>query len=131
MALTLIQLMKWNDNPITEHNRKGLDIDFEPIERESRMANGRLRRYSVARKKTFSTSWDMLPKGVAFAVDGKWAGGAMEDFYNAHTGAFELKLYNIDGTTETYTVMFSNFSKSITKRGAYDFWSISVTMKEV
>lgn len=131
MALTLIQLMKWNGTPITEHNRKGLSIDFEPIERDSRMANGRLRRYRVANKRTFSTSWDMLPKGVSFAVDGKWAGGAMESFYNSNPGAFELKLYNIDATVETYTVMFSDFSKEIVKRGAYDFWNISVTMKEV
>lgn len=131
MALTLIQLMKWNDNPITEHNRKPLNIDPERIERKARMVNGRMRKYVVADKKTFSTSWDMLPKGVAFAVDGKWSGDAIEAFYNSTKGSFELELTNIDGTIETYTVMFADFSKEIVKRGAYDFWNISVTMEEV
>jgi hypothetical protein len=131
MPLTLVQLMKWNDNPITEHNRKELNIDSDPIERDARMANGTMRRYSVARKKSFSTSWDMLPKGETFAVDGKWSGGAIEAFYLATRGAFELKLHNIDGTIETYTVMFTDFSKAIQKRGVFDFWNISVTMKEV
>jgi hypothetical protein len=122
--------MKWDDNPITEHNRKPLDISPDRIERKQRMANGTMRKYTVATKRTFSTSWDMLPKGVSFAVDGKWAGGAIENFYMTTNGPFELKLYNIDGTTETYTVMFSDFSKEITKRGAQDFWSINVTMEE-
>lgn len=129
--LTLIQLMKWNGNPITEHNRKGLNIDPERIERKSRMANGRMRKYVVADKKTFSTSWDMIPKGVTFAVDGKWAGDAIEQFYNNTKGSFNLELRNIDGSTESYTVMFSDFSKEIVKRGSQDFWNISVTMEEV
>lgn len=131
MALTLIQLMQWNDNPITEHNRKPLNIDIEPIQRDARMANGRLRRYTVAKKKKFSTSWDMLPKGVEFAVDGKWAGGAMEAFHAATPGSFELTITNIDTVVETYQVMFTDFSKEIVKRGAYDFWNISVSMEEV
>lgn len=132
MPLVLIQLMQWNNEPITEHNRKPLSVDWDPINSESRMANGTLRRYSVATKKNFSTSWDMIPKGVDFAVDGKWAGGAMVAFYEGLQGnAFELKITNIDATTETYVVMFSDFSKSIEKRGSQDFWNISVTMKEV
>ena len=131
MTLTLIQLMKWNGNEITEHNRKPLNIDIEPIENSSRMANGRLRKYTIARKKKFSTSWEMLPKGVSFAVDGKWAGGAIENFYNTTFGSFSLEITNIDTTTETYTVMFSDFSKEIVKRGTQDFWNISITLEEV
>lgn len=131
MTLALVQLMKWNDNPITEHNRKPLNIDPDRIERKARMANGTMRKYTTTTKKTFAVSWDMLPKGVSFAVDGAWAGGAIEAFYNATTGPFELELTNIDTTVETYTVMFSDFSKEIVKRGAFDFWNISVTMEEV
>jgi hypothetical protein len=123
--------MKWNDNPITEHNRKALNIDPERIERSQRMANGRLRKYVVADKKKFSTSWDMLPKDMAFAVDGKWAGDEIVNFYNITKGSFTLTITNGDDSTETYTVMFSDFSKEIVKRGAYDFWNISVTMEEV
>lgn len=131
MPLVLIQLMQWDTHPITEHNRKALSIDFEPIKRDARMANGRLRRYSVANKRKFSTSWDLIPKGESFAVDGKWSGGKMEEFYLATPGAFELKVTNIDAVVETYQVMFTDFSKTIEKRGAYDFWNVSVSMEEV
>lgn len=131
MPLVLIQLMKWNGNAITEHNRKPLNIDVERIERATRMANGKMRKYVVADKKTFSTSWDMIPKGVSFAVDGKWSGDGIEQFYNNQKGSFNLEIKNIDGTSESYTVMFSDFSKEIVKRGAQDFWNISVTMEEV
>lgn len=131
MALSLIQLMQWNGTPITEHNRKPLAIDFDPIQSDKRMANGRLRRYTVARKRKFSTSWDMIPKGITFAVDGQWAGDAMIAFYQSNPGSFELKITNIDETVETYQVMFTDFSYSIEKRGAYDFWNISVSMDEV
>lgn len=131
MVLSLIQLMQWNDNPITEHNRKALAIDFDPIQSDKRMANGRLRRYTVARKRKFSTSWDMIPKGDAFAVDGKWSGDAMVAFYQSNPGSFELTITNGDSTTEVYQVMFTDFSYSVEKRGAYDFWNISVSMDEV
>jgi hypothetical protein len=73
----------------------------------------------------------MLPKGVSFAVDGKWAGDAIESFYATTKGAFTLEIHNIDGVVDTYTVMFSDFSKEIVKRGTQDFWNISVTMEEV
>lgn len=131
MALSLIQLMQWNDTPITEHNRKALSIDFDPIQSDKRMANGRLRRYTVARKRKFSTSWDMIPKGITFSVDGQWSGDAMVAFYQSNPGSFELKITNIDETVETYQVMFTDFSYSVEKRGAYDFWNISVSMDEV
>jgi hypothetical protein len=123
--------MKWNGNPITEHNRKPLNIDIDRIERSQRMANGHLRKYIVAKKKKFSVSWDMLPKGVSFAVDGKWAGGAIESFCDTQNDSFTLEITNIDATVETYTVMISDFSKEIVKRGTQDFWNISVTMEEV
>jgi hypothetical protein len=123
--------MKWNGNAITEHNRKPLNIDTERIGRDQRMANGHLRKYVVADKKKFSISWDMLPKGVSFAVDGKWAGDAIESFYESTRGSFTLEITNIDATVETYTVMFSDFSKEIVKRGTQDFWNISVSMEEV
>lgn len=135
--LSLIQLMKWNGTAITEHNRKPLSIDVERIERKSRMVNGTMRKYVVADKHTFSTSWDMLPKAALKTVDAKWGGYDIEKFYNAQKGSFTLTVTDISlGAGEAslstdYTVMFSNFSKEITKRGVLDFWTISVTMEEV
>lgn len=131
MTFTRPRLMRWNGNAVTDHNRQAMSIDVERIEKKQRMANGTLRKYIVADKRTFSTSWNMLPKLTAKTVDGYWGADAIETFYNTVPGAFSLEISDGDGETYTYSVMFSDFSKSITKRGSVDFWEISVTMEEV
>jgi len=131
MTFTRPRLMRWNGNAVTDHNRQPLAIDVERIEKKQRMANGTLRKYIVADKRSFSTSWNMLPKLTAQTVDGFWGADDIEQFYNTVTGSFSLELSDGDGETYTYNVMFSDFSKTVTKRGATDFWEISVSMEEV
>src|ERR1043165_2602352 len=133
MILTLPRprLMRWNGNAITDHNRQQLSIDVERIEKKQRMANGTLRKYIVADKRNFSTSWQMLPKLSSQTVDGFWGADDIEQFYNTVGGSFSLELSDGDGETYTFTVMFSDFSKSVVKRGSVDFWEISVAMEEV
>lgn len=132
-AITFLKprLMRWNNNAITDHNRSELNVTPERIENKQRMANGRMRKYVTADKRTFSCSWDMLPKKTTQTVDGFWGGEAMEDFYNATAGSFTLEITDGDGEVYTYSVMFSDFSKVIKKRGSVDFWQIDVTMEEV
>lgn len=133
MAMTFVRprLMRWAGNAITDHNRSPLSIDVERIEKAGRMANGTMRKYVVADKRSFDVSWDMLPKATGKTVDGFWGAAAMESFYNSTKGAFTLDITDGDGTNTSYTVMFSDFSKEIVKRGSQDFWEISVTMEEV
>lgn len=133
MAMTFVRprLMQWDGNSVTDHNRAELEITNERIERKDRMANGTMRKFVVADKRTFSTSWDMLPKKTEQTVDGFWGGEAMEDFFYATPGGFILDIWDGDNEQSTYTVMFSDFSKTITKRGSVDFWTINVTMEEV
>lgn len=124
-------IMQWNGNKITDHNRGELSVDVERIETSKRMANGTLRKYIVADKRTFSVSWDELPHKKDYTVDGYWGGREIEDFYNNNAGPFTLKVTNGDGVVETFTVMFTDFDKEIAKRGVFDFWSVSVEMEEV
>lgn len=131
MILPKPRLMRWNGNAITDHNRQPLGIDVDRIEKKQRMANGTLRKYIVADKRTFSTSWNMLPKLTSQTVDGFWGADDIEAFYNTVSGSFTLELTDADGEVVEYTVMFSDFSKSITKRGSVDFWEVSVSMEEV
>lgn len=133
MAMTFVRprLMRWNGNAVTDHNRQPLGIDVERIEKKQRMANGTLRKYIVADKRTFNTSWNMLPKNTSQTVDGFWGADAIEQFYNTVTGSFSLEISDGDTETYTYNVMFSDFSKTISKRGSIDFWEINVTMEEV
>lgn len=137
-----------NWNRISDHNRAPLNISFERIGTSNRMANGTLRRYSVAKKRSFNASWTMFPSKVSplyggktglGTVDGGWAGEDIEKFYNETDGEFYVKLRKgtdeakavADGTIETVKVMVSDFSKDIEKRGVVDLWSLSITLEEV
>jgi hypothetical protein len=131
MILPKPRLMRWNGNAVTDHNRQPLNIDVERIEKKQRMANGTLRKYIVADKRSFSTSWQMLPKLSTQTVDGFWGAEEIEVFYNTVSGSFSLELTDGDGEVYTYTVMFSDFSKVVVKRGGVDFWEISLSMEEV
>jgi hypothetical protein len=124
-------LMEWNANKISDHNRSDLSVKIERIEEKNRMANGTMRKYIIADKRTFSVSWNDLPQSAGFTVDGFWGKNEMEDFYNTNPGAFPLKLHFGDGTTKTYTVMLSSFGADLSKRGAYDFWKVSAELEEV
>lgn len=133
-------IMRWHDgsefHKITDHNRSPLDISYERIENKQRMANGALRRYVVAKKRTYSVSWDMLPssndtlKGLK-TVDGGWAGKDIESFHYATDEEFLMQLRGGDGQQEEVVVMISDFSKTVVKRGAVDLWNLSITLEEV
>ena len=131
MTFTRPRLMRWNGNAVTDHNRQQLSIDVERIEKKQRMANGIMRKYIVADKRTFQTSWNMLPKLTSQTVDGYWGADAIETFYNTITGSFSLEISDGDTEVNTYNVMFSDFSRNVVKRGSVDYWEISVSMEEV
>lgn len=131
MTFPLACIMEWNTNKVSDHNREPLSVSIERIEFPKRMANGTLRKYVVADKRTFSTSWKDLPHSAAFTVDGFWGGREMKNFYQAQKGIFDLKLNYTDGTSETVSVVFTRFGFSISKRGTYEFWNVDVEMEEV
>lgn len=132
--------MFWHDGTdfkkITDHNRTPLSANVERIEKKQRMANGTLRRYTVAKKRVWSTSWDMLPSTNAKVnglktADGGWAGTEIEEFHDSNNGPFQMQLRHGDGTVETVTVMISDFTKEVVKRGVVDLWNLSITLEEV
>lgn len=127
----LPSIMTWDNNKITDHNRGPMQITVDRIEESTRMANGTMRKYIIADKRTFSTDWSDLPQTAAHTVDGFWGKNEIENWYNTKTGAFQLKLTYGDGTVGTYTVMMTKFGADISKRGAFDLWKVSVTLEEV
>lgn len=138
MAWTDNALMFWHDGSgfkkVTDHNRSPLSVSVERLESKQRMANGTMRRYVVAKKRTWSADWSMLPSTNSKnfdTVDNGWAGEDIENFHNKTDGAFQMQLRRGDGTVETVTVMITDFSKEITKRGVVDFWDLSITLEEV
>jgi hypothetical protein len=71
---------------LTDHNREPIQIDVDLIESSSRMANGAMRKYVVAKKHNISTSWTFLPTKTAETADGNKGAAWMESFYNANAG---------------------------------------------
>lgn len=148
-------IMAWNNNKISDHGRSPLNMSSERIGTDKRMADGTLRRQHVAIKRTWTMSWENLPSSNEVVngyktVDGGWAGEDMEMFYQTTPGVFRMVLRRgsasglstpvgastiganyEDDNFYGVNVMFTEFSKEVTKRGAVDFWNINVTLEEV
>lgn len=69
---------------LTDHNRGELQYNTEVIEKQSRMANGTLRKYVVATKNKLSVSWDFIPSKTDSTVDGYFSSEWLEAFYSAN-----------------------------------------------
>ena len=69
---------------ITDHNREQIDISNELIEHAQRMANGRMRKYVIALKRTFTTAWKDLPSKTATTTDGNYSSAWLQQFYDAN-----------------------------------------------
>lgn len=139
-------IMEWSDDEglswdlISDHGRGPLDISYERIEQKSRMFDGTLRRYVVAKKRSWTINWENLPsKAVALLAGGK-PGEWMEDFHDSHDGDFLVRFRDgnaIDavpsGTnSEVVRVMIGDFSKEVVKRTpTFDLWSVDLTLEEV
>lgn len=148
-------IMLWNGNKITDHGRAPLAEQIERIGSDKRMRDGTLRRQYIAVKRTWNVSWENIPStnsvvGAYKTADGGYAGEDIEAFYRATTGKFRLVLKRgsaiglstpsgattagvpfSDANFYGVDVMFTDFSKEVTKRGKSDFWNITLTMEEV
>lgn len=131
---------------VSEHNRSEFNMGTIRIEQQQRMANGSLRKYFVADKKTFNVSWSMLPSFRNEAVDGAWAAEDIKAFYESSTGqgSFRIKINptpfavsNIeqsDGVLAddyTYTVVFTSCNFTVVKRGLQTYWNVDLSMEQV
>ena len=129
---------------LSDHNRQPLSISYEMIEKSQRTANGTLRKYVVATKRTFSTSWEMLPSVSSSTVDGYMGAHALKKFYEDNfDNSFVLNVYagGISSPTQpkatatatvSTTAFISNFDATIVKRlGGIDYWNVSISFVEV
>lgn len=148
-------IMEWSGNKITDHGRGPLQMNTERIGSDKRMADGTLRRMHVGIKRSWSISWDNLPSTNTVSsgyktADGGWSGEQIENFYYTTPGRFRMVLRRgsaislatpsgasslgaaySDNNFYGVDVMLTDFSKEVKKRGAVDFWTVSVTLEEV
>lgn len=159
MAWTSNPIMSWRSAAgtvikVTDHGRSPLSENIERIENRQRMADGTLRRYTVAKKRSWSCSWKNIPSdndvaGGMKTVDGGMAGDDIENWVRDTDGIFRMILrrgsavdmvapnpaeglipYN-DGNFYIVNVMVTEFDKEVTKRGRVDLWDLSITLEEV
>ena len=133
---------------LSEHNRQPLSLEHNRIEKSQRMSNGTLRKFFIADKKNFSTSWEMLPSRSDLTVDGGYGAVDLQEFYSTiGTNTFKIKIVygqklsgqNTVAREEYYTVNFTSCSFSVLKRNvkgkitdpSQEFWSVSISMEEV
>ena len=70
----------------TEHSRSSIPLSYEHIESAERMANGSLRKFIIAKKMSFSVSWQNLPSLDAMTVDANPGAAAIKTFYETNYG---------------------------------------------
>ena len=133
---------------LSEHNRQPLSLEHNRIEKSQRMSNGTLRKFFIADKKNFSTSWEMLPSFSNLTVDGGYGAVDLQKFYSSvGANTFNIKIVygqkgespSITNREEYYNVSFTSCSFSVVKRNvkgktidaAQEFWSVSISMEEV
>lgn len=133
---------------VSEHNRQSLNITHNRIQKAQRMSNGSLRKFFVADKREFSTSWQLLPTFSTMTVDNGWGKADLLSFYEGSKGqgTFKIKIvYGKDQSNplldrdEVVTVSFTSCSFELVKRNvkntgtdpAQEFWNVSLSMEEV
>jgi hypothetical protein len=127
----------FKDNPVTtykvsDHNRSEIDISYERIENRKRMADGTMRTFVVAQKRSWKTSWKDLPREDEQTADGFMGADSLKNWYDTHLGSFQLVVTDGENNTETVNVMFDNFSCTLSKRSIYtDLYDVEMSLVEV
>jgi len=137
---------------LTDHNREPINISSEIIETQSRMANGKMRKYVVAQKNKISVSWKYVPSKTSECVDGNYGAAWLESFYSSNAGIpIYIKIVSselapdpaVGGIpsgifataqtgSKTYPAFISNFSKTIINRTRLsDYVDMSIEFTEI
>lgn len=137
---------------LTDHNRDPIQVSTEVIESVSRMANGKMRKYIVDKKRKISVSWKYVPSKQAECVDGFFSAAWLESFYNSNAGlpiylkvvASELDPDPAFGSLpsgtfataqtgfKTYAVFMTDFSKTIINRTKLsDYVDMNIEFTEI
>jgi len=116
---------------LSDHSRSPLNLDYDIIQKEQRMANGTMRKYVVSKKKTFSCSWSMLPTKSSMIVDNKANAKLMKEYYEKYCAApLRLSLYHGRNSSSISSISnpsphISSFSANVTSLGANLTWVAS------
>jgi len=135
---------------VSEHNREPASVNINRIEKSQRMANGFLRKYWIADKKSLSLSWKMLPSRSNLTVDGGWGAVDIQDYYSLAAkgrSSFKVKIVygkelvsgSVVDRDDEFVAVFTSCNFTVVKRNvkgniadpAQEFWDVSITLEEV
>jgi hypothetical protein len=138
---------------LTDHNREPINISTELIESQSRMANGKMRKYVVAQKNKISASWKYIPSKTNETADLNYSAAWLELFYSSNVSLpIYLKIvsskinqeesvnslpsdFNFKTATTAstvYSVFMTDFSKTIINRTKLsDYVDMSIEFTEI
>jgi hypothetical protein len=126
---TIIEI---NGHTLTDQGRSQLSIGNDRIMSEGRMVDGTNRRFVVADKKTWSTSWTDLFSSDDYIIDSAWGGESIWNFYLTNPQQFNLTITDGTGLAKTYVAMIKSCSYDIKQRTPnFDIWDLKLDMMEV
>jgi hypothetical protein len=98
---------------LTDHNRDPFKVSYEVIDKTSRMADGTMRRYVVARKHKITSSWKLTTSWTPDAVDYNAA-----DTTTGKAGAWIKAFYEANVFNPVY-VKIINAGETVPSSGSY------------
>ena len=133
---------------LSEHNRQPMSINQNRFQKVTRMSNGTLRKFFIADKREFSTSWEMLPSFSNMTVDAGYGAVDLKSYFESAKGQGVFKIKIVYGKNQTapfadreeiFTVSFASCSFEVIKRNvkdsssnpAQEFWNVSISMEQV
>lgn len=141
--------------PLTDHNRKEIDVAPSLIEHAQRMANGKMRKYVIASKRVIATSWTDVPSTSTMTVDYAYSSAWLQEFYNANVGlpvyvkfvhskdtavttgsypndATFMPAVSVGGTGDIYQCYITKFGVKTKKRmTGWDYVDIDIEFTEI
>lgn len=126
----------WIDNtPLTDQGRTPVSIVREERKIENELANGNLRKYIKAVKRTFSCEWSWLPDYDEQTLDGGAGRLTLKSLIVDDNGQSHiLRIYDRSGGMDEYEVFVESYEESLTRRDPVSglfLWNASVTFREV
>jgi len=137
---------------LSDHSRSPLSVNYEIIDKTSRMADGTMRRYVIGKKMKYSCQWSLLPTIRSHVSDGNADARDMKEFYDKYCySPLEMSMFYMQNATErskptqnydrtldanhyieTKNVFWTGFSFEVVKRFRnFDYWNVTSEFTEI
>jgi len=124
-------LVRLNDTDLTDQGRT-FDEDRDERAVENTTANGTIKKYIIAEKRTWNFGWSMLPQNASDTYDEKGARDTIKAL--AMVGnTVTLRVRNSYGEEYIYTVWIESYSEKLVRRDFISnifLYDISLSLKE-